>query len=201
VQTPRVRIDWASESRLVGLPCALGTGLPLPTAGQCPMGRYCPDTVYQVIPTKLTGPSMALIPTVRSRVRDHIAWVCLYPLQASARWVATTRVPSRRHCAKQILRSTLECRRWQIGQSLRPALVYLIPYLEPVDSTTRRGPLGPILSLIESNDARTARLRGPKCMVLSKSCDKIEPIPAPGFTTRIARNPARPRMPGRWQKH
>ena len=77
----------------------------------------------------------------------------------------------------------------------------LRPALELVDSTTHRGRLGPILSQIESYNARTAHRMGPKCTVLTKSCDKIELITASGFTTKMARNPARPRMHGRWQKH
>jgi hypothetical protein len=50
----------------------------------------------------------------------------------------------------------------------------------------------------ESNNARTAHPLGPKCDVLTKSSDRIEPIAALGFTTRMALNPARSRMHGRW---
>ena len=134
MQAPRVRIDWASKSRLVGLPCAGGTGLPLPTAGDCPVGRYRPDTVYQVIPTKLTEPSLPLTATVLPRfcVRDDIAWVCLYPLQATAQWRATIPIRSRQECDKHLLKFTWDGRRRQIRQSLRAAPTCLKTHLQPV---------------------------------------------------------------------
>ena len=102
----------------------------------------------------------------------------------------------RRHCLR-LLNFTQQRQRTQLRQSAASAE----PHLQPVDSTTRPGRLGPILSQIESTNARTAPPMGPKCAVLTKSCDKIEPVAASGFTTRMARNPARPRMQERWQEH
>jgi hypothetical protein len=71
------------------------------------MGRYRQGAVSQVIPTKLTKPSLPLTETVppHGPVCDAIAWVCLYPLQAKAQWVATTR-GSRQERAKQLIKFT-----------------------------------------------------------------------------------------------